>query len=290
VGGATAIEQMHQRGVLNNGKKLGYALGLSYEKYRGLELVGHGGADAGFRTYAVRVPAHRLGVVVLSNLASFNPGGEARKVIDVLLAEHLDPLPENKEKSDAADEAESVAVDPEVLDRYVGLFRLDSGATVNITRAGRQLIGKLGEAEKVELVARSDREFFVNELTARVAFDETNDEPADGFTAHVGEQKLRGKRLTLQTADDPQSLAGRYYSPELETTYDIALVDGQLIARHQRHSDIQLTRVGDDEYSGNQWFLQSIRFERDDDGQVTGLRAGGGRVRNLLFERRPEQE
>lgn len=283
VGGSAATEQMHERGVLTGGKKLDYAFGLMHEKYRGVDLVGHSGGDAGFRAYAVRVPAHRLGIVVLSNLASFNPGGEARKVIDVVLADQLEAAP--AEKIAQKGESEAVLIDPDVLDRYVGLFRLDTGMTVKLTRFGAQINVELGGGPKFALIASSPTEFFVKELNARVTFDPTGDKPADGITADVNEQKMRGTRVVPQKTADAEALVGVYFSPELETTYEIALVDGGLVARHQRHPDIPLTAVGEDEYAGSEWFFQKILFERGDDSQVTGLRLSGARVRNLRFQR-----
>ncbi|MHC4192499.1 MAG: serine hydrolase domain-containing protein, partial [Planctomycetota bacterium] len=42
VGGPAVIEQMHQRGVLNNRKTLRYAFGQVFDEYRGLKIVRHG--------------------------------------------------------------------------------------------------------------------------------------------------------------------------------------------------------------------------------------------------------
>jgi hypothetical protein len=80
VGGAAVIKQMHQRGVLNNGKELDYAFGLFIGEYRGLKKVYHGGDDAGYRSYVVRFPDQKFAIAILSNLGSFNPGGIARAI------------------------------------------------------------------------------------------------------------------------------------------------------------------------------------------------------------------
>jgi hypothetical protein len=39
-------------------------------EYRGLRLIGHGGAWKGYRAYLGRFPEHGLGIVVLSNHAA----------------------------------------------------------------------------------------------------------------------------------------------------------------------------------------------------------------------------
>ncbi len=89
VGGEAVIRQMHQRGKLSSGKELSYASGLTYSESRGLEYVGHDGSDAGYRSSALRVPKHRLSVVVLSNVGTFNPNTAAKRVAEIVLADQL---------------------------------------------------------------------------------------------------------------------------------------------------------------------------------------------------------
>jgi hypothetical protein len=39
-------------------------------------------------------------------------------------------------------------------------------------------------------------------------------------------------------------------------------------------------------FLGGQWFFRQVRFTRDIGNQITGFRLSGGRVRNLLFEKK----
>jgi CubicO group peptidase (beta-lactamase class C family) len=48
--------------------RINYGLGWVVHDYRGVEVVGHGGAIDGFRTQLTMVPAARLGIVLLCNL------------------------------------------------------------------------------------------------------------------------------------------------------------------------------------------------------------------------------
>jgi hypothetical protein len=281
VGGTDAINEMHQRGVAG-GKSIDYALGLVHSKHRGLEMVQHSGGDAGFRTYAMRVPQHKLGIVVLSNLGSFNPSKAAHQVAEILLAEHLDA------PAESAAEPQSVSVDPTLLERHVGVYRLDVGALVKVTRSGDQLLGEMEGVPRFRMVARSPKEFFVKELGAQVAFEQSGEEPSSALTASVEGQSIRGTRLPALEKGDFGALAGTYYSPELDTSYTIEVCDDGLVAHHQRHSDITLKPFGPDEFAGSQWFMGVVKFDRKD-GQVEGFRVSGGRVRNLRFERRKSE-
>lgn len=92
IGGQRVIEQMHQRGVLNNGEQINYALGLNIGEYRGLQTVGHSGSWRGFRSHLIRFPDQKFGVVILCNLDTFNPLGLAEKVADIYLADVLAPV------------------------------------------------------------------------------------------------------------------------------------------------------------------------------------------------------
>jgi CubicO group peptidase (beta-lactamase class C family) len=80
---------------------------------------------------------------------------------------------------------------------------------------------------------------------------------------------------------------GTYTSEELDTTYRLFVEGGHLIARHQRHPDLIFTPIAEDTFSTDVWFFGQVRFERDSEGVITGMRVSGssGRVRNLLFER-----
>ena len=54
--------KMLTRGVLNNGEKIDYALGLQHGQYRGLPIVEHGGSLGGYRAHILRFPTQHASV------------------------------------------------------------------------------------------------------------------------------------------------------------------------------------------------------------------------------------
>jgi hypothetical protein len=85
------------------------------------------------------------------------------------------------------------------------------------------------------------------------------------------------------SADELDQYTGRYYSPELEATYLVHPVDGNL-TYHFLYSpvDVELLPTGPDEwYAGRTQFT----FLRDDDNRVTSLHVSLGRVQNIYFEK-----
>jgi hypothetical protein len=81
------------------------------------------------------------------------------------------------------------------------------------------------------------------------------------------------------------SYTGVFYSPELETTYVISLVDEKLSCHHSRHGDFEMKILKKDVLEG-QWPFSIAKFSRDKKGKVSGAFVSNGRVRNLWFEKR----
>lgn len=87
------------------------------------------------------------------------------------------------------------------------------------------------------------------------------------------------------TAATLKAFVGKYYSPELETTYTAAVEDGRLVLRHRRHGDIPLTpQEAEGTFRGDGQFA-TVRFIRDARGLVTAMQVSNGRIRRLHFRK-----
>ncbi len=96
--GRDVAAQLLTTGTLNNGKKITYAFGLVVSEYKGLKIVEHGGAWAGFRAAIVRFPDQRFSVICLANLGTINPSNLALRVADIYLADKLKEPAKPEEK------------------------------------------------------------------------------------------------------------------------------------------------------------------------------------------------
>ena len=83
---------------------------------------------------------------------------------------------------------------------------------------------------------------------------------------------------------DLTSFAGRYFSAELETFYDLSVEGGQLVIRHRRFGPVALTHTNGDSFSAT-LPVSSVVFQRDAQGNVTGFEAGNGRARGIVFKK-----
>ena len=282
IGGADVIKQMHQKGVLNTGKELGYAFGLSIGPYRGLNTVGHAGGDAAYRSFAMWFPDQRFGVVVLSNFGLLNPQQMGMRIADIYLADKLAAEPPKP----AAVERKVVKVDAAILESYAGRYLMDGRNLVVISKEGDKLMGQPGTAPKAELIPQSETTFFVKEANADLTFERDEKGNVVRFTMKGVSQTQTAKRLNAPaTTTQLTEFTGDYYSPELGTSYTLVVKDGKLVAQHRRHDDIPLTEVDGDLFSSNRWFFQNVEFTRDSEKRITGFRLSSGRAKNVRFDR-----
>lgn len=289
VGDETLIAKMNQRGVLNSGDTIGYALGQSVYKYRGADVIGHGGADAGYRTNIARFPAHGFSVIVFSNNGTFNPASMCLKVADIYLENELDPeeIVASESKEVVQDE---ISMDEDTLRSYQGDFELQPGFIIKITLQDGGLIAQATGQQNVKLEPVSNTEFKVVGVDATVSFHRDSTNQVSMLKLYQGGQILNAPRAEPFDTDsvDLSEFVGPYYSDELSTSYEFVIENGTLLAKHQRHSDIKLSPVKRDAFSGDTWFFGQADFVRNEDGSITECLISSGRVRNIKFRRQAE--
>src|SRR5688572_28889854 len=88
--GAPLVTVLETRGVLNDGRKIAYALGLIVQTYKGLKDVSHGGSTAGYQTFLARYPDNKVSIGVMCNGTAPGAGGIAAGITDEIFG----PYPE----------------------------------------------------------------------------------------------------------------------------------------------------------------------------------------------------
>jgi len=286
VGDADIIMKMNTQATLNNGKTFGGALGQFVGKYKGLNEISHGGADAGFRTFLARFPDEDLSVIVFSNDAAFNSGGIAHKVADIYLKDKIKEEPKKEEiKSEV--KSEEIILDQKTLDSYLGDYELAPGFIINITTENGTLFGQATGQPRFTLLPVSKDEFSIKEANAKIVFNISDDGNGDLLKLHQGGNIMDAPRLksfdksTVILTD----FEGHFYCDEISTGYYFKVVGNKLIASHSRLSDIELSPVKKDFFSGTAWFFGQVEFIRDSEDKINGCKVSSGRVRNLHFRK-----
>jgi CubicO group peptidase (beta-lactamase class C family) len=277
VGNQAIITKMNTPAVLNNGKTFGYAMGQSVGKYRGLNEIQHGGADAGYRSFLARFPDQKLEIIALSNYASNDIGKIAHKIADIYLEGKFEkpPVPEK------TDVVKSVFVAPDLLKSYVGDYDLQPGMILSVTESNGQLSAQATAQQAFQLVAVSNTVFEVASVGAKITFLSSGTGKIDTLQLNQGGAVIKAPRI--KTANTPVNILtdfeGRFYSDELAAEYRFIMIKEKLTITHNRLNDIKLdSGNAKDIFFGE---LGEITFVRDANNAITGFKITSGRVRNL---------
>ena len=287
VGDDRIVRKMEQRGILNNGDTISYAMGQDISRYKGLKIISHGGADAGYRTFLVRFPDQKFSVNVLSNYAGFNPGDLAFKVADIYLKDKEVKETPKQAGPDNATSANNVEykVPHDLLIAYCGKYEIQPGNVVTISLENETLYASAQDLEQTPMTPVAEDQFDVKQVAAKVTFLKDESGKYSKMKVNMeGQEVIVNKLPDFDPAKvDLTEFTGDFFSPELNTTYSLLIDNGKLIARHFRTGDVKLTATKPDNFSGNQWYFSKIEFSRSQAGKVDGLKVTGGRVRNLKF-------
>jgi CubicO group peptidase (beta-lactamase class C family) len=275
VGGPAFLKQLVEQGVLNDGKKIDYAFGLTVGKYRGLPTVGHSGSDAGYRSYLVRFPEQRFGVACLCNIGGVSPIALSEKVVDIYLADRLEPVPAAQATTDVPQAA---------LERLVALYLATDG------RGARRVLLKEGRLELTRgddsgtpLTALADGRFRIGERKAYVEFSGD----ASQLAEVNGGNREEFRRVAAHEPGERElaQYGGTYVSEEIEPPYRISLEEGVLgITSMKIIEPIRLKPLVRDLFLAGD--LGTVRFTRDRQGKISGFLVNTGRVVDFKFARR----
>ncbi len=266
VGGADFVKFQQTPAVLNNGKTISYAAGLTVSTVDGMRQVSHSGATGGYRTWLGRYPDQGVSVAVLCNSAQANPVKLGEDTARLWTGASAKPM------------VWSYKADPAAVQSATGLYRKlrDNTVTELNSRDGKLMFGP------TELFATGP----------------------DAFTAANGRVTYRvvgGNRIEVSSPDDevvwvrvdpamPSAtdlapFLGSYESHETGATVTISasVKAGELTMRVANDRPVALHATFRDAFATPQG--AAIFFVRDAAGKVTAMSAGEDRVWDLRFRR-----
>jgi CubicO group peptidase (beta-lactamase class C family) len=292
VGGKSALDQMLTPGKLNSGEAavfghdLGYGLGLVIGRYRGLKIVGHSGADGGYRAEFLQFPGQRFSVIVLGNLDTLQPYFLAREVADVCLAGEFPKGPvRGAKRADA--KAGPVKVSDRELAAWSGTYwNPDTGASWTFSaRDGKLWIGNR------ELTTLAADRFGIGDLPVELVFT-----PAEGGSPRkltwvdVDSEVFEAVPGLTLTKARLGEYAGTYRSDELKTAFTLSVRDGELVARGWRDDYGPLRPVVADTFTLRPPGLPTavVRFTRNGREELTGFTLSTERCKGVRFVKTAE--
>jgi CubicO group peptidase (beta-lactamase class C family) len=274
VGDDALLRTMQTSADLTNSDTTGKALGVTIGTDRGARVIGHGGADAGYRSYTARYPDQGLAIAVACNAAPSDPGSLAAGVAKVFLGRALvdPPVPV----------AAATKPSTEALARLAGLYvNQTTGAVTFVSVKDGNLI--VGRTTGPTLVPLGENRFWFGPQRTEWEFPANGERMVQRFTGSPPRHAvtLVRREAAHPSAADLARYAGTYYSDELRATYIVAATDSTLTMRTGTN-DPQTVRPGyGDVFLG----FPTTEFVRDQSGAVTGMLVSTGRVRKVRFDR-----
>lgn len=296
VGGRSVLEQLQERGTLAGGARISYGLGLAHGMHRGRRTIGHGGTDAGYRSEFLRFPEEDLGVAVLCNIRTADPGRLARDVADVFLPStpRMDrrrtrtPSGPPAARPAPADSARA-APDRKALAALAGYYRRpENDIPLQIVVRGDDLLLVEGGAGRPLRPLADGRPSAAGRFRIAGTTAEATFEP--GGARGGPTLRLSGPMRGVYTHAAPvvrllteglSEYAGSYHSDDLDVRYVLREENRRLVLSHRKLGRIRLIPTFEDGFYGGGWFFTFVRDGRG----ITGFTMSTSRAWKVPFRK-----
>ncbi|GEP06061.1 serine hydrolase [Methylobacterium oxalidis] len=169
------------RGAMFTDYGYGYGLGWFVGASRGHRLWSHGGNLNGFLTIKDFYPDDDLTVIVLANTETAPVQTMARELAALWFGV-AEPGPE-------------IVLEPEIMDRYAGRYRLDGQGTLTLAREGGHLLVATAGEPAVPFAPEGDRTFLSRDRDARITIDTEPDGRPTGLILTRGGTETLAERV-----------------------------------------------------------------------------------------------
>lgn len=279
--GKDLMDMLHTTGVLNDGKKLEYAFGLFIQEHKGLKVVEHGGAWAGFRSGFVRFPEQKFSVICLTNLSSQNPTDLCYEVADIYLADKIKEKPKEEKKKE-----EPIALSKQELEEKVGNYqdqRFGMWVTLSM-KEGKLMMTTMGL--EMELAPLSKTTFKALNAPADIAVEFLPDAKGKTTRAMITVAGVERYNLVKASPISPltplqlKEYAGDYVSEELlNARYRFVIEKDNLVLKFRSAPPGAFKLMAADKFTDG---MINVDFVRKGN-RVTGFNLNIGRVAGIEF-------
>jgi len=270
---SSIFDEMVQPTLLNSGHTSPYGLGLESKTYKGLNLIFHGGGDAGYRAYILNVPKYKFSVIILGNNSDFKPFQLVYEIVDLFLKEQEKEFPLPKKNTYTTKE----------LERFTGTYEMFPGSLFNIIAENNSIYYQsFGTANKIQLPIIGDGVFANPNLPiSYFTFDKNT------CTYHIADFKYPSKSIKVFPPKPNEinlgEFVGIYKNEEFNTQYELHIKNNELIAQHSINNDIILHPLTTDSFYSNEGFFGKLIFLKDTKGKTVGFLLSGQNLNNIAF-------
>ena len=266
--GASLVEALETRGVLNDGRKISYALGLVVRTDKGLKSVVHSGSTAGYQTFLARYPENKVSIGVMCNGNSPNSAA----VVAGITNEILGPFPETPK-------TEAAHVSEDELKKFDGLWRNGK------THAPARFVVENGvwRWSGARVVPMGSGQFTAGDNKLRFSVDKDG-APAFGETIDSEGEVTRyfPEHEWTPAPADLASFKGDWFSEEAGALFTVAIEGDKAFIKQRPATSLLLQPLYKDHFVVQEFVLW---FTRDKNGKVDKLHVGAPRMRDMPFVR-----
>jgi hypothetical protein len=243
------------------------------------DLVEHTGDGGGYTALLSHYTKENIDLILLSNINSGKPIELAKQLAELWLGNN-----NNQQKGGS-----SLIVPAQVLDKYAGAYDLGPMPARFEHKDGILYAHNPANPGQVDaLIASDEKTFKLIAGPMEIIFSFKD----DGKTVEIdmGGNIMTGQKLAEQKNQTIKNLdyyTGKYYSPEIQSAFQLVVEDGLLVAYSPMKRRIVLTPETIDSFTGNDRYFKNIKFVNNNTGDVDGIRVTDvdGRVKNLWFKK-----
>jgi CubicO group peptidase (beta-lactamase class C family) len=284
VGDQKDIEQLTEKGKLNNGKEINYALGISVDTYKGWRQFSHGGGDAGYRTFITVFPDLKMGFIVFSNVGDFDAGGKAYEIADLFIKDTMQK--KSEALKDKKDSTAAILKDTIAVQKFLGNYISEDGLQASFDIKQGKLYNHVYGQTFLLVKEQKDTFSIFNMPDIKIIFSVKGTDT--NAVAITPDQTYHLKKFIKDTSQPDQLLkayVGVYYCPELDCKYGIVLKNHRLVLTNNKYDDAELTLIGNDHLVNDFWWMNHLMIKRNDKNQIKGFEVNSGRIMHLLFNK-----
>ncbi|HKL66717.1 MAG TPA: hypothetical protein VJ877_02410, partial [Bacteroidales bacterium] len=177
-------------------------------------------------------------------------------------------------------------VDIKSISGFFGTYNIENVDTryFDIYYAADTIFSEFTGGRKTRLYTASDSILFNNTRGIKISL--INSKPEQIRITSNGEVRKGTKTVKYKPEiKDLTQIAGKYWSPELETQYRFYLKEGKLYGYQTRHGEFELECLRENILISKSGFINKIELIRKGE-KVIGMKVSNSRVRNLWFEKK----
>ncbi|AUC84703.1 serine hydrolase [Polaribacter sp. ALD11] len=269
----TTIRKAFTNYTLNNGDKINYGYGWTFNEINEIPTIEHGGSIPGYKSIGIFVPSKDVYVIVFSNCSCNSPTNTAVKIAALAIDKPI------------FEKSKTVELSLEQLKKWVGTYQFNTGDFRYITLKDNQLYSKReGSSQAFQIFPTSPNSFSFEDGLISYDFFIKDGKKATIFKNRIykeegvlSEKVLKVQNVKTVSADVLKRYEGAY---ELKPNFIITITS--------KGSQLFLQATGQPEFelfseSNTKFFLKvvaaTIEFHENDIGVIGALTLNqGGRA------------